>query len=365
MKPLTKNNQLSKVIIKGYKSIKECDIELGSLNILIGSNGAGKSNFISFYGMIKKIMELNFQLYVGKHGGPDALLHFGRKNTGTLSSELYFGNNGYIFSMEPTLDNRMMVTSEEFWNHNNGYMKIGHGDFESVVEKISIMPKEYRDIVMMVKKWSVYHFHDTGETSPIKILNPINDNVYLRFDGRNLAAYLYMLKEKFADHYWRIVQTVRLVAPFFGDFFLRPSLANNNMIELEWFEAGQEVPFKAHQFSDGTLRFICLATFLLQPSSLQPDPIIIDEPELGLHPYAIKVLAGLIQSVSTEKQIIISTQSTSLLDEFDAEDIIVVDKAEGKSKFSRVNPDALKEWLNEYSLSELWNKNLLGGRPTR
>jgi predicted ATPase len=363
MKPLINNKQLSKIIIKGYKSIEECNVELGSLNILIGSNGSGKSNFIEFLRMARSISEKKLQVYVGKNGGPDALLHFGRKKAQTLSAEIYFGENGYKFSLEPTLDNLMMFKNETMWRAEHGDCFINSGHFESEAENQKNRISDYT--IPIMKNWTVCHFHDTGETSPIKILNPINDNVYLRFDGRNLAAYLYMLKEKFADHYWRIVQTIRMVAPFFGDFFLRPSLANNNMIELEWFEAGQEVPFKAHQFSDGTLRFICLATFFLQPSSLQPDPIIIDEPELGLHPCAIKALAGIIQSVSTEKQIIISTQSTSLLDEFDAEDIIVVDKTEGNSKFSRVNSEALKEWLEEYSLGELWSKNILGGRPSK
>ncbi|HOD42363.1 MAG TPA: AAA family ATPase, partial [Candidatus Wallbacteria bacterium] len=343
----------------------DCELELGTLNVIIGSNGAGKSNFISFYSMMKKILEINFQLYVGKQGGPDALLHFGRKTTGMLSAELYFGDNGYIFYMEPTLDNKMMITSEKFWNSTEGFMDIGRGSFESEVDNVSIMPQKYRNIITVIKKWCAYHFHDTGENSKIKQLHPLNDNVYLRPDASNLAAYLNMLKEKHNNNYMQIVKTVRLVAPFFQDFFLRPSVANAGMIELEWFENGHDIPLKAHQFSDGTLRFICLATLLLQPPSNKPETILIDEPELGLHPYAIKLLAGLLKTAAKEKQIIVSTQSVGLLDEFDAEDIIIADKVEGKSRFSRVNPDALKEWLEEYSLGELWNKNILGGRPSK
>jgi predicted ATPase len=154
-----------------------------------------------------------------------------------------------------------------------------------------------------------------------------------------------------------------LVAPFFGDFYLRPFPQNKEVIELEWFERGQDVPFKAHLLSDGTLWFICLATVFLQPEDLQPETILVDEPELGLHPYAITVLASLIRT--TKKQVIISTQSVELLNEFDANDVIVVDRGRGKSLLRRLNQHELEEWLVEYRLGELWKKNILGGRPSR
>jgi predicted ATPase len=136
------------------------------------------------------------------------------------------------------------------------------------------------------------------------------------------------------------------------------------MIELEWFEEGEDMPFKAYHLSDGTLRFICLATLLVQPADQQAETIIIDEPELGLHPYAITVLAGLLKSASKEKQIIVSTQSVDLLSEFSPEDVIVVDRNGNKSILSRLDSSTLQDWLEEYSLGELWKKNLLGGRPS-
>lgn len=321
--------------------------------------------------MIQQILENRLQIYVSKQGGPDALLHFGRKRTESISAEIYFGSNGYWFTLEPTEDNKIMFTDEAFWWEISGPKSLGSGHFESRVHKgtgTGIDPYVWEAI----KQWRVYHFHDTGDTSPLKQINQLSDNLYLRPDGRNIAAYLYLLKDKHPKEYNLIVKTVRLVAPFFNDFLLHPSPLNEDMIELAWTNRGLEwdggeadIPFKVHQLSDGTLRFICLATVLLQPSDKQPETILIDEPELGLHPYAIKILAGLIRSVSQRKQIIISTQSTELVNEFELKDIVVVDIENGKSLFTRKSEEKLKEWLEEYSIGDLWKKNLLGGRPSR
>lgn len=357
--------QLSRVVLKGFKSIGECELDLQSLNILIGANGAGKSNFIGFFRMIQQILDKKLQYYVGKQGGPDSILHFGRKKTPELSAKLYFGHNGYLCRLEPTQDNRMMFAQESFWwDILSEPMDLGAGHFETMAHKgTGTQVDKY--VLPAMKQWRVYHFHDTGEDSPIKQPHKLNDNGFLRPNAQNLAAYLYLLKEKNFEYYQRIVKTVHLVAPFFEDFFLHPSSANGEVIELEWLEKGQDIPFKAHYLSDGTLRFICLSTVLLQPGEKQPETILIDEPELGLHPYAIKVLAALMKTVSKEKQLIISTQSVELIDEFNPEDIVVVDRVDSKSSIRRLDPQKLKEWIEEYSLGELWKKNILGGRPSR
>lgn len=364
MKPLSGNDQLSRFVLKGFKSIAGCDLELGSLNILIGPNGAGKSNFIEFFNMIQQILEGNLQLYVGRQGGPDALLHFGRKKTEKLEAQLYFGNNGYWCTLEPTRDNRLMFTNEAFWWNQSGPRIIGSGHFESNAGTgTGTGIDDY--VRSSMRQWRVYHFHDTGDHSHIKQQHAINDNSYFRPDARNLAAYLYLLKQTYPDHYRKIVNTIRLAAPFFGDFFLRPQPDNKEMIELEWIEKDKDVPFKAHHLSDGTLRFICLTTLLLHPGENQPATILIDEPELGLHPYAITVLASLLKAVALKKQIIVSTQSVELVSEFDPEDLVVTDRKEDASVFSRLDPGKLQDWLQEYSLGELWKKNIFGGRPTR
>lgn len=365
IKKVTDSNQLSRLVLKGYKSIAECDIELGSLNVLIGANGAGKSNFIGFFRLINRILDQQLQAAVGDAGGPDAVLHFGRKKTEELSAELYFGNNGYKFNLKPTQDNRMMFSREALWWNVHGSWRPASGHFESYAEAQKGKTRIYQHVVPPMRSWRVYHFHDTSHSAWVKQIHGINDNEYLRDDARNLAAFLYRLSKHHEPHYKRIVKSVQLVAPFFGGFHLRPSVDNKEKIQLEWTEAGHDVPFTASALSDGTLRFICLATVLLQPEAFMPTTLLIDEPELGLHPFAIAVLGSMMKSTAEKHQIIVSTQSVELVNEFDIEDLIVVDRQEGSSTFRRPNAEALSEWLNDYSLGELWKKNLLGGRPTR
>lgn len=365
MNLISNHAMLSKIVINGFISIAECRLDLGALNIMIGCNGAGKSNFIGFFKMVRAMLEGNLQLFVSRRGGPDAILHFGRKTTGQLSAELYFDNHGYKFSLEPTHDNRLTFSRESVWENANGDRPINSGHFESEVERLEGNTSFHNDIVPAMKNWRVHHFQDTGETALLKQLRSVNDNEILRSDGRNLAAYLYLLKNRHSANYNRIVKTVRLAAPFFNDFHLRPSPHNPDMIELEWTEKGRREPFKCHHLSDGAIRFICLATVFLQPKEKQPATILVDEPELGLHPYAIKVLASLMKTAALEKQIIVSTQSVELLDEFEPADIVVVDRGKGRSVFRRLRENELTDWLEDYSLGELWKKNLFGGRPAR
>lgn len=375
MKNITGSAQLSHIVIEGYKSIAKCDLQMGSLNVLIGANGAGKSNFISFFKFIAALLDNRLQLLVGKTGGPDLLLHYGRKQTAEINGKIWLGQREYYFSLEATNDNRMIFkregalegesTKSEIALTNGKKVPVtigqersyGSGHFESMAQSLS------PEMQKIMRRWRVYHFHDTSESAKVKQIHRINDNDYLREDGANLAAFLFRLQKNHPSHYKRIVRTIRMVAPYFGDFYLRATPDNQDSIQLEWTEKDHDIPFKASELSDGTLRFILLTTVLLQPEEFMPSAIIVDEPELGLHPYAINVLAELIKSASLKHQLIISTQSVELVDQFDVEDLIVVDKQNGASTFRRLEEDQLSEWLQDYSLGDLWKKNLLGGRP--
>jgi predicted ATPase len=365
IKPVTGSDQISRLVLSGYKSIAECDLNLGRINVLIGANGAGKSNLINFFRLINRILDSQLQTSVGSAGGPDALLYFGRKKTEEMRAQLFFGNNGYRFTLRPTQDNRMMFYHEALWWNVSGDYHPASGHFETNYKDKRGHGANWGHVVPAMRSWRLYHFHDTSESALVKQIHNISDNEYLRDDARNLAAFLLRLKNQHAEYYQRIVKVIRLVAPFFGDFYLRRTIHNKERIQFEWTEQGQDEPFPASALSDGTLRFICLATVLLQPRAFMPAAILIDEPELGLHPFAISVLAGLMKSASEQHQLIVSTQSVELVNEFDAEDLIVVDKRGGASTFERPDTGKLSEWLAEYSLGELWKKNLLGGRPGR
>jgi predicted ATPase len=320
-------------------------LSLGSLNVLIGANGAGKSNFIGFFRLLARLMASELNLYVAKTGGPDAVLHYGRKHTLEMAADLRFGNNGYRLTLEPTQANRLLFAREEiYWNYTKQFYSLGAGHSET-----TSTGGQYKNlasyVVSAIQSWIVYHFHDTGDTAPMKQPWALNDNERLRPDGANLAAYLYRLRERSPEHYQRIVDTVRLVAPFFAEFRLRPNPLDPHSIQLEWQEKGSDFPFLAHHLSDGTLRFICLATVLLQPDNLMPATILVDEPELGLHPYAIELLAALMRQCSDRgHQLIVSTQSVELLNHFEPQEVIVVDRADDQSTFTRLDPAGKRNW---------------------
>jgi len=350
---------LSRLILKGFKSIQALDLPLLPFNMLIGANGAGKSHLIAFFRLLQALRQGDLQLHIARFGGADSFLHYGRKETGMLSAHLYFGANCYRFDLEPTVDNKFIFVKELMQSQGNAPIYLGSSHSESLVPTFPAN----NNLASILADCAVYHFHDTSETAHVKRLQAINDNVKLRQDASNLAAFLYKLKNTAPKHYELILKTIRQVAPFFGHFHLRPFPENPQKIQLEWTEKGSDYPFIANDLSDGTLRFICLATLLLQPE--MPKVILIDEPELGLHPYAISVLAGLFRVASQRCQLIVSTQSLNLVDEFNMKDIIVVDRENGRSVFRRLTEQKLKSWLEEYSLSELWEKNVIGGKPTR
>jgi predicted ATPase len=192
----------------------------------------------------------------------------------------------------------------------------------------------------------------------------VRDWERFRHDASNIAPYLMNLKSAQPDSYTLIRDTVRLIAPFFDDFLLRPQKrGTDEQVRLEWQQKGSDFPFQPNHLSDGTIRFICLATALLQPDP--PATIVIDEPELGLHPYAISMLADLIKSASERTQVIISTQSPTFLDYFAPEQIVVVNRRDGRSTFNRLDAQALAGWMEDYSVGELWQKNVVRGGPTR
>lgn len=357
---------LEKIEIKGFKSIKEGAFELRPINIFIGANAAGKSNFISFLTMLHSIVEGKLNYFVAKQARKaDSLLFYGRKTTPTIEATITFGQNQYAFSLEPTQANTFIFEREvAYYNPDGDFSNPYEALNRSGNEESCLLTSDQsvcKFILKSLKSWIVYHFHDTGERSPMKQPCRVGDNRTLKPDGSNIAAYLYALKETSPEHYRKLVSLIRMVNPPFDDFVLSPAVLNPDQIELEWKDKAFETTFNAHALSDGTLRFICLATLLIQPS--KPETIIIDEPELGLHPYAITILASLLQSASTESQIIVSTQSVTFVDHFLAEDIVVVDKKDNASTFKRLNEESLEVWLEEYSLGELWEKNILGGRP--
>lgn len=362
---------IEQVLIKNYKSIKDLSLPLNRLNVLIGSNGVGKSNLISFFELTKSIYEQRFGSYTLSKGGIDNLLRQGRKVSSSIHGLIDFDNtNAFFFEIKPSQSNKGYIenTGDYFNNlHIEGkdYSQWNKTLWDSAVEESSLIDNNKWRAAYLKKylsSFTVYHFHDTSVSSPMRGDCPINDNMYLRDNGSNLAAYLYFLMQNDEKAFRLIEGVIRSIAPYFKGFKLRPDAYNRERIRLEWEEKDTDMYLDGYSFSDGTLRFIALTTLLLQ--SKMPEVIIIDEPELGLHPAAINKLAELVKQASHKSQIILSTQSTNLVNCFDVDDIIVVDRAEGQSIFRHLEGEELEKWMDDYelSISDMWEKNMIGGQ---
>ncbi|MEZ5386267.1 MAG: AAA family ATPase [Prosthecobacter sp.] len=367
--------KLDYITIKGFKSIQEVErLKLLDINVVIGPNGAGKSNFIGVFSFLHAIRERKLQEYVTKAGGAENILHFGGRATPRMSLALSFEDevNQYSIELLHTIPDNLSPVNERvaFWDKANYPDRpydtsLSHGQHEA---GISMSPPKQRIAEYVqhhLDSWRLYHFHDTSAESPMKKTADVNDNRFLRPDGSNLSAFLHLLKIQHQESYQLIRKSVQRVAPFFDDFHLEPLRLNMKSIQLEWKHKRSDRFFDASTLSDGTLRFIALTTLFLQPKELRPSIILVDEPELGLHPFAITLLASLIKQSAADTQVIVATQSPLLLDHFTPEDTLVVNQIEGATEFERLDSGRLSEWLEDYSLGQLWEKNQLGGRPVR
>ena len=365
--------ELDSISIQGFKSIASIEaLKLGAINIVIGPNGSGKSNFIGVFAFLHAIRAGHLQAYVAEAGGAERVLHFGSKVTKELRIHVSFeeGVNQYQVILGPTSADELVPKAETgyYWDKSRYPQPYGEvitpaGREAGIsLQKASGIGKFVRD---HLDRWRLYHFHDTSSSSPMKKTADLEDNRFLRPDGSNLAAFLYLLKAKHSSSYRLIRATVQRVAPFLDDFQLEPSQLNAEKIRLEWRHKGTEAYFNAASLSDGTLRFLALATLFLQPEELRPSVILVDEPELGLHPYAITMLASLVKQASVKTQVILSTQSPHLLDHFEPEDVLVADRVGGGTELTRLDSGQLAGWLEDYSLGQLWEKNEIGGRPRR
>ncbi len=365
---------LKSIQIEGFKSIRSSTLELRPLNVLIGANGAGKSNFISFFKMLNHMMTDSLGLWVGRYGGASSILHLGAKATSTIQAKLEYETdksiNTYDFRLAhiPAGDSLLFTHEQvgvQYPAHLPKTFFLGVGHKEAVLGSSANVDEKAIPITRFVggllKQTRAFQFHDTSDTAYMKLMAGIDDNVSLKSDGGNLAAILYRLKINFPNHYSKIVRTIRLSAPFFNDFVLEPT---GNSIILRYIEFSSETVYGAHQLSDGTLRLMALLTLLLQPIEFLPNTILIDEPELGLHPHALETVLSVMRSIVGEKQIIIATQSVSIVDRLEPEDIIVAQRHGSETQFNRLDATKLESWLEEYSLGELWEKNVLGGRPS-
>jgi predicted ATPase len=362
----TTSRILERISLSGYKSIRELkDFRLANgLNVLIGANGSGKTNFVRFFDLLGHLMDPNkgLQNYVSARGGADAFLFRGVKVTPEFKAHLQFGKNQYKFTLKAADDRSLFFAQESapfggpFYGAVENDQGSGHKE-SALARKVGTSSEQW--VRESIRDWRVYHFHDTSPSAPVMGLCNMVDNDALHADAANVAAFLMKMAQSHPEHYAQIEETIRQVAPFFGMFVLKE--VSPGQTQLLWKDRYSDLLYYPHQLSDGTLRYICLATLLLQPKPAAT--VVVDEPELGLHPYAIKLLASLLHEAAGRSQLIVSTQASLLIDELTPEQVVVVNHDNGETLFERQNSAKLQEWLKEYTLGQLWEKNELGGLP--
>jgi predicted ATPase len=344
--------RIDRIRIQGLKSIGKADVSLGSLNVLIGENGAGKSNFFTAFRLLNAAANDGLDRFVADQGGATALVRFGRKITRATKTVADCQLNGESHSFKVVVECPPMgrIQTEQCCScvHRPSFSPFGNsnrfGEFAPL------------------KHVKVYHFNDTSSLAGVRGLCGAHDYRSLHSDASNLAAFLYMLEGAHPKHFQRIIHAIRRVFPTFNCFNLGPDRRARDKILLEWYERGHECLFTGNALSDGTLRFMCLAALLLQPFDHPdaPQVIVIDEPELGLHPSAIALVVPMIENAARDVQVIVSTQSPTLVNALtEPESVIVVNRSDRGSVFERLDPTELSEWLEDYGLGDLWAKGVV------
>jgi predicted ATPase len=366
--------RLEKLSLRGFRTIERLDdFEPGGLSVLIGPNGAGKSNLISFFRLLSWMTAApgNLQFHISQQGGASAILHGGPGISREIEAGLVLsteaGVNEYKFRLFHAAGDTMIFAEEQYRFSRSALpgkakwvdLEAGHREAR-LIDSAEGGDKTAATILSLLRKLVVYQFHNTSQTARVRNKWGIDDGRFLKEDAANLAPFLYRLRTDEEPYYRRIVDNLRLILPFFADFELDPE---HGSLLLRWREMGTDVVFTAAQAADGMLRAMALVALLLQPERDLPQVLILDEPELGLHPYAINVIAGLIRAAAVRVQVILATQSVSLIDRFSPGEIVVVERQGPRSTFRRLSEGELDDWLEEYSLSELWEKNVIGGRP--
>ncbi|MBN8248367.1 MAG: AAA family ATPase [Verrucomicrobia bacterium] len=362
---------LAQLTVKNFKSIRDQTLRLGKLNVFVGGNGCGKSNLIGVFRFLNRVVSGELQTHTAVSGGANAILHFGRKRSPLMEIAVEFQEgdheNGYSIQFLPNATDRFLFAKEEIWYRDGSKYPKRHKPFDEQLgaghgeSRLASSPTRIAGHVLSdLFNYRIYHFHDTSPEARIKQTQPLENKTTLFADAANLAPFLRGMRETSPGHFQNIEGAVRQVVPFFAGFHLEPDESGKHLL-LAWREKGHEEPFPAAALSDGTLRFMCLATLLLQPNP--PAVILLDEPELGLHPAAIHLLAALLESASTRSQVLVATQSVTLLNQLTPEDVWTVERRSGESVFKRLKDEDRSTWPTGVALGDLWERNVFGGTP--
>jgi predicted ATPase len=370
VKQPARTNRIRSVTIEGFRSLKNIqNLELPQLTVLIGANGAGKSTLIRFFEMLSWMLKSrNLQEFVLRHGGGDDQFFMGARKTPRIHAELCLetssGQNDYRFDLVHLAAGDAVMLMNEAYRYS-AYGKPSKGNWtelglvgkeSSLFEKAT---KTSQTIVNLLRQCSTYQFHDTSINAAIHNRWDVTESFRLRSDGGNLAAVLLDLRNTDSKRYELIGKQIARVLPAFKEFVL---VEEAGKVLLRWMGRQSDKVFGSHLTSDGSLRLFCLLTLLNLPPDRLPDVMFFDEPELGLHPHAITLVAEMFKRLSKKRQIFIATQSPYLVDCFELENIVVASANNGETVLRSLPRAQYQEWLDdEYQLSDIWLKQTVGG----
>lgn len=368
-KPRRIQGRIQRVTIEGFRSLAKIEnLELPQLTVLIGSNGAGKSNFIRFFEMLSWMLKSQkLQEFVATHGAGDDQFFMGARKTPRIHGELRIetdkGYNDYCFDLAHLSAGDSVLLMEEAYRYSDRTRRSeANWTLLEAPSKEASLPAQQnttaRTIVRLLRQCSTFQFHDTSASASLHNKWDVEEGIRLRSDGGNLAAVLYDLHEKDLTRYKHIVRQIQRVLPTFDDFVLEPVAGR---VLLRWKSKFSDKIFGAHLTSDGSLRLFCLLTLLNMPDERLPDVLFLDEPELGLHPHAITLVSAMLKRVAASRQVFIATQSPYMVDCFELENIIVADLKDGATSLRNLPRAEYQAWLeDDYLLSELWLKSPVG-----
>lgn len=394
--------------IEGFRSFKKVELNLEPLSVLIGPNGGGKSNFMDLLALLAEAGSGQLANGILKRGGFHDIA-FGFDTSGEMRVELRFKELLHpwrlalqasgkkldvVFRMvarafgtgvqvteelvrqesaeEPALSEEMVrrgLVGSVFkgWSESGGLVteeRSGVSPIELAITQVRD-PAKYPAASAVLKKlgeWAFYRDVDVGVQSAVRQPATIRPETRLLPDGSNLSSVFHEIQQEHSDDWADILEIFKTAYPEFVKLTV-PASGGDGKVILRWFERPFERQggLSANLLSDGTLKLLCLVAILKNP--VPPPLICIDEPEVGLHPDWIELVAELMQSAAARTQLIVATHSPQIVAKLDPEQVIVTEKHDGETHLTRLNGKELEKWLDEFNLSDLWLAGHIGGRP--
>ena len=381
--------------VSNYRCLANVDLPLRNLNVLIGPNGAGKTSLLEIFQLLQRGSQLQLGDFLAENGGIDAVINRGRNDhrptklsievTLDVESERSPEPMTYtveLFSLQRTLAIGMerlewQVTSDapqpfryidangeriRYYDPVTTKLVTPNWAYQTNELALAQVPKMYQEPEALRNLLAITAFHsflDVSSRSAVRLPQPLAPGMRPGPNGDGLYSALFNMRSKAPETYERILALLEQGFPGFQR--LEFDVVGAGQITLMWLERHSRQPLYPNQLSEGTLRFLWLIATLLSPAI--PPLLLLDEPEVSLHPELLMLLAGVLQDVSAGSQIVVATHSPDLIRWLKPDEVLVVDKIDGASTFTWADTMHLEAWLEDFTLRDLWLMGNLGGRP--